>query len=59
MNDSVENFIEGMENSIAQGICEELLASYSDERLARIFVGRGYIFKPIENWLDLYEKGEV
>ena len=45
--------------SVANKLCGELLANYSDELLQAIFALRGYIFEPIQNWLDLYEKGET
>lgn len=55
----LSELVNATENSIANEICGELLANYSDERLGRLFMIRGYILKPIENWLDLYEEGET
>ncbi len=59
IEDELARLIEGTENSIAGQIIGELLANHSDEQLQGIFAVKGYIFKPILDWLDLYEKGEI
>jgi len=52
-------FIDGMDNSIIEEILNELFSNYPDEKLQAAFARKGYIFEPIKNWLDLYEKGEI
>lgn len=45
-------------NFVLKSACANLLAAFPDEDLQACFALKGYIFEPIKNWLDLYEKGE-
>ena len=51
-------YISHIDNFVLKSACGNLLASFPDEDLQACFALKGYIFEPIENWLDIYEKGE-
>ncbi len=54
-----KEYISHLHDFVIKSACGNLLASFPDEDLQVCFALKGYIFEPIENWLDLYEKGEV